>query len=233
MDYTHRNGSSNGSSPAGAPSKSLLKFLWLARALLVIACIALASGQARGHDTAARLQDDGAPPPMRYLPEEARAKLSAVRDLKSRTRLSLELAEERIALVEGHVTADRFEEATRELGIYEALIKDAINHVQGSGPVDNKRRDQYKRIELALRAHVPRIEGIRRNLPSQNAVYARATLDFIRGLRTEALNAFYDDTVLRELPQPMKEPQKQPQAGERATGAPTQPAPENEKKPEH
>nr|MBA3241899.1 hypothetical protein [Acidobacteriota bacterium] len=179
----------------------------------------------------ARLQDEGAPPPMRYLPEEARAKLSAVRDLKSRTRLSLELAEERIALGEGHVTADRFEEATRELGIYEALIKDAINHVQGSGPVDNKRRDQYKRIELALRAHVPRIEGIRRNLPSQNAVYARATLDFIRGLRTEALNAFYDDTVLREPP-PIRETQKQPQAGEHTTGAPTQPAPENGKKPE-
>ena len=227
MDYTH----GKGSPPAGALLKSPLKLLWVARVLVMLACVALAGGQARGRDTAARLQDDGAPPPMRYLPEEARAKLSAVRDLKTRTRLSLELAEERITLADGHVTADRFEEATRELGIYEALIKDAINHVQGSGPVDNKRRDQYKRIELALRAHVPRIEGIRRNLPSQNAVYARATLDFIRGLRTEALNAFYDDTVLREPPS-LKETQQQPQAGERATGAPTQPAPESGKKPE-
>ncbi|MCA1635014.1 MAG: hypothetical protein LC802_15325 [Acidobacteria bacterium] len=229
MDDTH----CKGPSPADVASKSPLKSWRLARALLVLACAALACGDARGQDDAARLQEDGAPPPMRYLPEEARARLSAARDLKSRTRLSLELAEERIALADGHVTADRFEEATRELGIYEALIKDAINHVQGSGPVDNKRRDQYKRIELALRAHVPRIEGIRRNLPSQNAVYARATLDFIRGLRTEALNAFYDDTVLREPPPPSKkESEKEPRAGERATGAPTPPAPENEKKPE-
>jgi hypothetical protein len=189
----------------------------------VLACIALGCGQARAQDSNAQPQDDGAPPPMRYLPEELRAKLNATRDLKGRTRLSLELADELIARADAHIAAERFEEATRELGIYEALIKDAIGHIQNSGRVDNKRRDQYKRVELALRAHVPRIETIRRNLPSQNAVYARATLDFIRGLRTEALNAFYDDTVLPE-PTPAKE--------SRATGQPAESAPASEKKPE-
>jgi hypothetical protein len=206
--------------PTGMPSKSLR----LACALLMLACIALGCEQARGQDSSAPPQDDGAPPPMRYIPEELRARLADTRDIKGRTRLSLELADEQITRADAHVAADRFEEATRELGIYEALIKDAIKHIQGSGPVDNKRRDQYKRVEMALRAHVPRIESIRRSLPSQNAVYARATLDFIRGLRTEALNAFYDDTV---LPAP---PGNESRTGQRATGAATAPA--NEKKPE-
>jgi hypothetical protein len=199
-----------------------------ARALVVLACVALACGQARAQDSSARLQEDGPPPPMRYIPEALRAQLSAKqRDLKGRTRLSLELADAQIVLADGHVNADRFEDATRELGIYEALIGDAVAFVHQSGPVDNKRRDQYKRIEMALRAHVPRIETIRRSLPSQNAVYAKATLDYIRGLRTEALNAFYDDTVLREPPRPKREAKP----GERAGDALQPSPPKNEKKP--
>jgi hypothetical protein len=166
---------------------------------------------------------------MRYIPEALRAQLNAVRDMKGRTRLSLELADAQIVLADGHVAADRFEEATRELGIYEGLISDAISFIQKSGPVDNKRRDQYKRIELTLRAHVPRIEGIRRSLPSQHAVYAKATLDYIRGLRTEALNAFYDDTVLREMspPPPPKKETKPVGGGDASQQTP----PKNEKKP--
>jgi hypothetical protein len=209
---------------AGAPSKSLRA----ARALFVLACVALACAEARGQDAATRLQEDGPPPPMRYIPEELRAQLSAARDLKAHTRLSLELAEAQIARANDHTAADRFEDATRELGIYEAIIRDAVSFIHKSGPVDNKRRDQYKRIELALRSHVPRIETIRRNLPSQNAVYAKATLDYIRGLRTEALNAFYDDTVLREASPP---PKQEAKPGVRGDDASQQPPAKTEKKP--
>jgi hypothetical protein len=212
-------------SPSGTPSKSPQA----ARALLVLACVALACAGARAQDTAARLQEDGPPPPMRYVPEGLRAQLSAVRDLKAHTRLSLELADAQIVRAGDHAAADRFEDATRELGIYEAIIRDAVLFIQKSGPVDNKRRDQYKRIELALRAHVPRIESIRRSLPSQNAVFAKATLDYIRRLRTEALNAFYDDTVLRELPP--SPPKQEAKPVERGNDASQQPPAKMEKKP--
>ena len=234
MCFRHGEGPPLKDAPPESPLKSTppLKSLRLASALLALACFALGcvSG-ARAQDPAGQVHDEAAPP-MRYIPQELRARLDAAKDMKARTRLSLELADERILLADGHVAAERYEDATRELGIYEALIRDAVTYIQNSGPVDNKRRDQYKRIELAMRSHAPRVESIRRGLPSQNAAYARATLDFIRGLRTEALNAFYDDTVLREPSPPKRETPKEPQPGERATGANAPPAPDKEKKPE-
>jgi len=210
----------------GGPPRSPSKSSRAARALLALACLALACTAAHAQATSAtQLEDVAAPPPMRYVPEPLRAQLSAARDLKARTRLSLDLADAQITRAGEHADADRFEEATRELGIYEALIRDVMNFIHKSGPVDNKRRDQYKRIELALRAHVPRIESIRRGLPASNAVYAKATLDYIRGLRTEALNSFYDDTVLREPPPPKKEPDER--GGDSSQQSPVK----NEKKP--
>lgn len=211
----------------GKPSKSPSESSRAARVFFALVCLALACGVASAQDTSTKHQEDGAPPPMRYVPEPLRSQLSAARDLKARTRLSLELADAQITRAGEHAAADRFEEATRELGIYEALIRDAMTFVQKSGPVDNKRRDQYKRIELALRAHVPRIETIRRGLPASNAVYAKATLDYIRGLRTEALNSFYDDTVLRELPPPKKETKPDERGGDSSQQSPVK----NEKKP--
>jgi hypothetical protein len=216
--------------PPGGPSKSPFKPSRAARTLFALACLALACAGANAQDAATRHQEDGAPPPMRYVPEELRAQLSAARDMKARTRLSLELADAQITRAGEHADADRFDEATRALGIYEALIRDAVTFLQKSGPVDNKRRDQYKRIEMTLRAHVPRIETLRRGLPAQNAVYAKATLDYIRGLRTEALNAFYDDTVLRETtPPPPPKPETKP--GGRGDDASQQSPAKNEKKP--
>jgi len=212
----------------GGPPRSPSKSSRAARALFALACLALACTAAHAQDTSTKHQEDGAPPPMRYVPENLRAQLSAERDLKSRTRLSLELADAQLTRAGEHADADRFEEATRELGIYEALIRDAMTFIHKSGPVDNKRRDQYKRIELALRAHVPRIESIRRGLPASNAVYARATLEYIRGLRTEALNSFYDDTVLREPPPP---PKKETKPDERGDDSSRQSPVKNEKKP--
>lgn len=215
-------------SPADAPSSPMKA----ARALVVLACVALTCGQALSQESAAQPQEDvGAPPPMRYIPDALRAQLSAAKDIKARTRLSLELADAQVTRASEHTAADRFEEATRELGIYEALIRDAITFVQKSGPVDNKRRDQYKRIELTLRSHVPRIETIRRSLPAPNAVYARATLDYIRGLRTEALNAFYDDTVIRDLPSLPPPPRSEAKPAGRGDDASQQPPSKSERKP--
>ncbi len=69
----------------------------------------------------------------------------------------------------------------------------------------NKTRDLFKRIEVSLRMHIPRLENIRRTTPSAYAVYVKETLDFARRARTESLNAFYDDTVLPDQPSRQKE----------------------------
>lgn len=208
----------------GAPDLSAARVL-LCAALLACACVE-AAGQPQAAATP-RPREDVAPPPMRYLPEETRAKLAAARDSKARTRLSLELADARLAAAAALAAADRFDAATLELGVYEAIVKDAIVSVQKSGKSSGKTRDLFKRIELALRSHVPRLETLRRGLPSQHAVHVQTTLDFVRDARSEALEAFFDNNIIPERSAP-REPAP---GGEHVTGATTS-APGVEKKPD-
>lgn len=197
-----------------------------ARALLFALLFACACAEAAAQPGAAqRPPPDAAPPPMRYLPAETRSRLEqAARDLKGRTRLSMELAEARLASAAAHADADRFDAATLELGVYEAIVQDAVAFIRQSGRSSGKARDRFKQIELALRAHVPRLETLRRSLPSQHAVHVQSTLDFVRDTRAEVLDSFFDDTVVPARPAAKGKP---PEA-ERATD---EAQPGREKKP--
>ncbi len=141
--------------------------------------------------------NDQTPPPIKYVPEEVRQQLSLSKDVKARTRLSLELAEERLQRATTHTSAEQYEAAGRELGIYQAILRDAVSYIQENVKKADKKRDLFKRMELTLRAHMPRIETLRRLTPSEDAVHVKACMDFVREARVEALNAFYDDTVIR------------------------------------
>lgn len=199
------------------PAASLLS----ARALVVVAIVALACGEALGQEAEKQQQQQRqdeitAPPPMLYIPDDVRNKLQAERDPKERTRLSLELAEEHLARVAEQETADHFEAATGELGIYEAIVADAVRYLRGQnqGRASSRLRDICKRLDITLRAHVPRLETIRRELPSQHAVYLRDAIRFVQEQRDSALNLFYADTVLAE-PKQQKDAPREP---ERAKG---------------
>jgi hypothetical protein len=156
--------------------------------------------------------DEAGPPPLKYIPEEVRSRLAAAKDMKDRTKLCLTLAEERLEAAAAQAEAERYEAATSELGVYEALVKDAIRFLQNSGRTTNKHRDLFKRIELTLRAHTTKIETIRRGMPAHSSVYAQAALEFTREARAEALNSFFDDTVITDSPAPRAA------EGERARG---------------
>jgi len=203
-----------------------------ARLLAALAFVALASVCAAAQ-TEATTQHGGddplnAPPPLRYVPDDVRRQLDAeARDVKERTKLCLQLAEDRLARASAAIDADRFEDATKELGVYEAIVADSINFVQSSGRTGNKLRDIFKRIEMTLRSHVPKLETLRRGLPAAHAVYAKATIEFVRNERDQALSAFYDDTVIPESAHPVVKTA----SGERANGN-TRPVPDGEKKPE-
>lgn len=197
------------------------------KALVAIVCAVLfCAGEAAGQGPVTQgAENDPAPPPMKFIPGDARARLSSeAKDLKARTKLSIELAGARLATAEAHTQAERYEDAGVALGVYQALISDAVQFLQKQGRKDNKIRDNFKRIDLALREHTPRIEKIRRQTPAQSAVYVKAALDFVRQSRTDALESFYGDTVLRERPNP----EMRPPTDQRAKSAPGDP----EKKPQ-
>jgi hypothetical protein len=190
---------------------------------------AVTCGEARAQESAAPqpMQRDEGPPPLRYLPQDLRGRLDAERDPKARAKLGMLIAEECLERAQQLVEQDQFVAATGQVGVYEAVVADTIGFLHKPGRANNKQRDIFKRVEITLRAHVTRLESIRRELPSQHAVYLIDAIEFVRDHRDKALGAFYDDNVIREP----RRPAQTTAAGERATSnAPAQR--EDEKKPD-
>lgn len=138
------------------------------------------------------------PPPIKLLPGNLRTSLNAARDLKARVRLALELTGEVLQRAEQLTSGQRYDAATSELGVYQALVEDTLQFLREGSTGNNKSRDLYRRIEQTLRAQASRIEAIRRLTPADYAVSFRAVFNTAKQARTEALNAFYGDTVVRD-----------------------------------
>ncbi|HEY6187713.1 MAG TPA: HEAT repeat domain-containing protein [Pyrinomonadaceae bacterium] len=145
-----------------------------------------------------------APPPMKYIPRAELERLSAVADTKARTRLSLELIEERLENAERLTRSQQFAAASAELGIYQSLIEDALRYIRARSNTNDKHRDLFKLMELSFRAQGSRIEAIRRVTPFDDAANVKAAYEYVWGARTEALNAFYGEQVVTEESAPKK-----------------------------
>jgi hypothetical protein len=163
----------------------------LALSVVLTTCVVALSAEARAQDLI--LPPQPAPPPMIYIPEDSSKQLASASDEKARTRLSIELAEARLARAEQQTELKQFNDATAELGIYQALFEDALQYLHRSG---SRTRDLFKRLEQALHKHAARIEAIRRATPSEFSGNILTLLRLVRDLRTEALESFYGDTVL-------------------------------------
>lgn len=144
-----------------------------------------------------------APPPMKYVPDDARAQLAAASSSpKDRVAATLALLEQFLARAEGSTTSQRYDPAAADLGVYQALLDDVLDYLRlvgrsPQGKVDGKTRDLYKRIELTLNKHTARIEAVRRVTPVQYAGNVRAAFLHARDRRTEALEAFFVETIVK------------------------------------
>lgn len=163
----------------------------------LVAVIVFIAPETRGQDYRLPLISAPPPPPMKFVSRNERTQLSAARDAKARTRSAIMLAEARLARAEQLTAGQQFEAASAELGVYQGLVDDALAYL-GSVGEKKKSRDIYKHLELSLRAHCSRIEAIRRMTPAEYAVHVKAICELARQARSEALNAFYGDTVVRE-----------------------------------
>ncbi len=142
--------------------------------------------------------DQTAPPPLKIITRPERSQLDESKDDKTRVKVTLELAETHLANVENHTSQQQYEGAAAEAGMYWALIEDVLSFMKDVPRESNHKRDLYKRLELTLRAHGPRWGTIRRSTPAEYAVWIKEIEEFARNGRTEALNSFYGDTVLRD-----------------------------------
>jgi hypothetical protein len=197
---------------------SLTKNLETVAGLFTVVALAfLMSTQARGQ--APGTQTLPAPPPLRLVPRDDRSQLDAARDVKARMRLSVELAEGRLARAEQMTTAQQYDSAERELGIYQGILEDALKFIKEQKD-QPKLRDLYRRFEIALRAHASRLETMRRTTPSDYSVNIKTIMDYTKIVRGEALNGFYGDTVIRDS---SEEEVKAPEDGKTAGSAQTAP----------
>ena len=153
-----------------------------------------------------RAQQLTAPPPMKAISREERARIDESKDPKARVRTMLELAEAHLAKAEAKTSQDDYAGASAELGRYWMLIEGVLDYLNPMSHDSNKTRDLYKRLELTLRAQGPRLALMRRNTPLEYAVWIKEIEEFARNGRTEALNSFYGHTVVRDGQQ---KPEKQ------------------------
>jgi hypothetical protein len=155
-----------------------------------------------------RVQDQTAPPPLKIITRAERSQLNGSKDAKARVKTTLELADTHLANAENHTSQRDYDIAAAEAGMYWALVEDAFSFMKTMDRDSNRRRDLYKRLELALRAHAPRLSTIRRSTPAEHAVWIREIEDFARKGRTEALNSFYGNTVIHDSPQKPADPKQ-------------------------
>lgn len=142
--------------------------------------------------------DVSAPPPIKVISSEERQQLNEARDPKTRVKLSIVLAEVHLANAEAQTNARVYDNASGEAARYWAIIENSFAYLRTMKSDSNKTRDLYKRLELALRAHGPRLLAMRRTTPSEYAVWIKEIEERARNGRTEALNSFYGQTVLRD-----------------------------------
>ena len=139
-----------------------------------------------------------APPPFKMIVKDERAQIEQTKDSSDRLKLIINFAVAHLTVAEQHTAAGNFEAASTEVGMYHALMENALAFLSTFKRDSNKTRDLYKRLELALRAHGPRLTAMRRTTPLEFAVWIKKVEDFARAGRTEALNSFYGHTVVRD-----------------------------------
>ncbi len=162
--------------------------------LLVVLYVPVVSGQE------APVQDQTPPPPLKIISRLERTQIDQSKDAKARVRTTLDLALVRLGEVEAQTSQHEYAAALAGAGRYWALMEDLFGYLKTMKSDSNKTRDLYKRIELALRAHGPRLSAIRRGTPSEFSFWMKELEDFARNGRTEALNSFYGHTVFRDRP---------------------------------
>jgi len=155
-----------------------------------------------------------APPPMRFVSRDERSQLAATKDLKSRLRTTIELAETHLGRAEDSTAQKKFDQALEELGSYLGLIDDTRQVLGALDRNRNSTRDLYRHFDIALRAQVPRLAVMRRTTPADYAINLKAAEEFARETRSEALESFYGHSVLREDPDNQKKPEQPKDAPE-------------------
>jgi hypothetical protein len=140
--------------------------------------------------------DDVAPPPMRIISKEESSQLEAVKDVKKRTKLALEFMDLRLKRAETLYSQEQYDEMFKELGGFHGLMDNTLAFLDKGNENNRKVLNNYKRFEIGLRELRPRLELIRREVPSNYELYVRNLIIYLRDARSKAVEPLFGDTVI-------------------------------------
>jgi hypothetical protein len=166
--------------------------------LLTVVLVWLCAASATSFAQETQNEQEIAAPPVVAMSKEEHTQLSAETDLKRRVQLCLQLADARLQRAEQSAAGENFQEALLELGGYRAVIESGLKFLKRNNNDSGRIRDNFRKLEMALRTHTPRLETIRRSTPYEYAYHMKSIMNFARDARTNALDSFFSDSVLRD-----------------------------------
>ena len=173
------------------------KFFFAVLFLLITAYCSPLAALAQG-DTQQAAAATAAPPPLKFVSKDEKKQLTEQSDTKKRTKLSLVLMEVRLKKAEELNAQQQFREMFDELGGFQALVADALDFLNrrddGRGEVLNN----FKRFEMSIRAFLPRVELIRRELPPEFEPYVRSLAKYLRDTRSKAVEPLFGDNIVKD-----------------------------------
>ena len=160
--------------------------------LLLVALLLLPSAALGQKDD---LPDGVVPPPLSVLSEKEADLLEEESSAKKRTKLAIELMDNRLLKSESSSKAKEFQNSLNQLGHFRALMLATLVDLKRS-EINRKALRNNKRFEIALRSFIPRLELVRRALPFSHSYHVTILIKDVRKARTETIEPFFDDTVL-------------------------------------
>jgi len=140
--------------------------------------------------------DESAPPPLKLLSKSERTELNAKPEPKERTILTLQFMESRLRSAEKYHTDENYSLMYAELGGFHALMDGNLNFLLGSNASEGKKLNNLKRYEIGLRGFVPRLEGLRRDLPYAFEPYLKILIKDVDDAREKAMSSFFSNGVV-------------------------------------
>src|SRR6185437_14025627 len=95
--------------------------------LLTFACVP--SARAQSEQPTPQPTPLTAPPPLKVIPKEERAQLDETKDTKQRLRLTIDFAGVHLTKAEQLTMQTEYDAASAEVGMYHALIEDALENL--------------------------------------------------------------------------------------------------------
>lgn len=137
------------------------------------------------------------PPPLNVISKQERSDLDAETKMKDRTKLALEFMDIRLKRSEEAASKEEYQVSLDELGRFQALIRDTFRFLKKNESEKGSFKN-FKKFEMTLRDFIPRLELLRRELPFKYGYHVRRMIIFVADARMNALEPFFDDTVIPE-----------------------------------